>query len=267
VAKANKIVVGDSGMDTDHTARVNAHTRTAFVKLADHVDEAEVARFGPLTALSAGIPMPLYNQILTFEAPARDDLEAAVSWMAKRDVPFWVTVPDPLLEDVGEHAVELGLAKAEVVQPMMILTSLGEIPPNETVADISEVTDADILDEVVDITATVFGIPPEFVRQMTTSSMLNDEEVRMFVGRVDGVPVACGRLIKTDDVAGVFDIAVDEEFRRQGIGEAITWAVLRAGRDAGCQIGALESTEMGYPLYQRMGFETVVDYHRFEPVT
>jgi GNAT superfamily N-acetyltransferase len=266
MANANNLFVGDSGMDTDHTATVNAHTRTAFVKFADHVDEAEVARFGPLTAVSAGIPMPLYNQVLTFEAPARDDLEAAVSWIDKREVPFWVTVPDPLLEDVGEHAAELGLAKAEVVNPMMILTSLGEIPPNETVADISEVTDTDVLDEFIEIPATVFGIPPGFVRQMTPTSVLNDEEVRMFVGRVDGVPVACGRVVKTDDVAGVYDIAVEEEFRRQGIGEAMTGAVLRAGRDAGCQMGALESTEMGYPLYQRMGFETVVDYHRFEPV-
>lgn len=34
-------------------------------------------------------------------------------------------------------------------------------------------------------------------------------------------------------MAGVYTIGVVEEFRRQGIGEAMNWAVLRAGREAG----------------------------------
>ena len=42
-------------------------------------------------------------------------------------------------------------------------------------------------------------------------------------------------------------------------------AVLRAGRDAGCRVGVLQSSEMGYPRYQEMGFETVVTDHQFEP--
>ena len=68
-------------------------------------------------------------------------------------------------------------------------------------------------------------------------------------------------------VAGVYTIGVVEEYRRQGLGEAMTGAVLRAGRDAGCQVGVLQSSEMGYPLYRSMGFETVVTYHHFEPAT
>ena len=44
----------------------------------------------------------------------------------------------------------------------------------------------------------------------------------------------------------------------------MTREVLRAGREAGCQVGVLHSSEMGYPLYERMGFETVVTYQQFE---
>lgn len=68
-------------------------------------------------------------------------------------------------------------------------------------------------------------------------------------------------------MAGVYSVGVVEAFRRRGIGEAMTRAVLRAGREAGCRVAVLQSSEMGRPLYERMGFETVVTYHHFEPAT
>lgn len=265
VAKDNKKPVKDDGMASNHVARLNAHGRTALSKLADHVPDAEVERFGRLTAVWTGVPVPIYNQVFTFDAPAREELEAAVAWMADRDVPFWVTVTKPLVGDVGDQVTEFDLVKAEDVNPGMVMPSLAEIPPNETVADITEVTDSDMLDEFIKIIATVFEAPEEIARQVNPASLLDDGDIRMFVGRVDGETVACGRLVRTDDVAGVYGIGVDERFRRQGIGEAMSWTVLRAGRDAGCEIGALQSSEMAYSLYQRMGFETLVTYHHFEP--
>ena len=42
-------------------------------------------------------------------------------------------------------------------------------------------------------------------------------------------------------------------------------AVLRAGRDAGAEVGVLQSTEMTHSVYERMGFETIVEYHPFHP--
>jgi ribosomal protein S18 acetylase RimI-like enzyme len=84
---------------------------------------------------------------------------------------------------------------------------------------------------------------------------------------VAGYRKASGLLVQSGHVAGVYTIGVVEEFRRRGIGEAMTWEVLRTGRDAGCRVGVLQSSEMGYPLYERMGFGTVVTYHHFEPAT
>ena len=36
------------------------------------------------------------------------------------------------------------------------------------------------------------------------------------------------------------------------------------GRDAGCQLGVLQSSEMAYGLYEQMGFEQIATYHHFE---
>lgn len=252
-------------MASTHVARLNAHGRSAFIKLTDHLPDAKVERFGGLTAVRTGVPVPIYNQVFTFDAPTRDELEAAVSWMGERDAPFWVTVPEPLAEAVGNQVAEFDLVEAEVVNPGMVMSSLAEIPPNETIADISEVTDSEMLDEFIELFASVFEAPVEIAQQVNPPSLLDDADIRMFLGYVDGKAVACGRLVRTDDVAGVYAIGVDEEVRRRGIGETMSWTVLRAGRDAGCEIGALQSSEMAYSLYQRMGFETATTYHHFEP--
>lgn len=264
VTSINKNPLEDVGMNKP-VSRLNAHGRTTFIKLADHLPDADVAQFGPITAVRTGVPVPIYNRVFTFEAPPHDELERAVTWMADRDLPFWVTVTKPLVQDVGDQFAELDLVKVEDVNPGMVMSSLAEIPPTETSADITEVTDSDLLDEFIGVFATVFDVPIEIARQVNPASLLDDAEIRMFVGQVDGETVACGRLVRTDDVAGVYGIGVDEGFRRRGIGEAMTWTVLRAGQDDGCKIGGLQSSQMAYSLYQRMGFDTVVTYHHFAP--
>ena len=69
----------------------------------------------------------------------------------------------------------------------------------------------------------------------------------------------------TGDVAGVYAIAVLERYRRRGLGGAISRAVLAAGREHGCEIGVLQASPMGRPVYEQMGSETVTRYHHFLP--
>ena len=247
----------------DLITAANENLRSAFGTLAAEAQSGELRQFGPLTAACAGVPAPLFNRIFVFDTPPIGELSAAVAWMAERDVPFWVTVTESAVEVVESNRADLGLVKA-VEQPGMAMASLDEIPPQDSVAEITEVTDPDERDEFSTVTAWAFEMPLDVVEQVDQAALAADD-VRLFLGRVDGHPAASGVLIQSGDVAGVYSIGVVEEFRRQGIGEAMSWAVLRAGRDAGCQVGVLQSSEMGYSLYKRMGFETVVTYHQFEP--
>lgn len=45
------------------------------------------------------------------------------------------------------------------------------------------------------------------------------------------------------------------EHRRQGLGSIITAAPLAEARRRGYRVAVLHATEMGYPVYQRLGFE------------
>jgi ribosomal protein S18 acetylase RimI-like enzyme len=251
-------------MTRDLLEVVNESGRETFQKLAGHVDGAETRQFGAITGVSTGFPAPVYNQLIAFEAPASDDLQAGVEWMDGRDVPFWFSLPESVAETDAVTPSAFDLIENDEIAPAMALPSLTDIPANSTPASIAEVTDSNALQEFIQIFSDVFGMPEPLAERAHPESMLDDPDMGLFVGRIDEQPVACGHLVKTDEVAGVYSIGVVEESRRQGIGEAMTWAVLRAGRDAGCDIGALQSSEMAYSLYQTMGFETVTRYHRYE---
>ena len=56
-------------------------------------------------------------------------------------------------------------------------------------------------------------------------------------------------------VAGIYFVFTAERARRRGIGAAITLAALREAWDLGYGIGVLGSSQAGYPVYRRLGFE------------
>jgi predicted acetyltransferase len=67
--------------------------------------------------------------------------------------------------------------------------------------------------------------------------------------------VATATLVPSTGVAGIYNVATLPEARGQGIGAAMTATVLRAGRDLGCHTAILIASELGEPVYRRVGFE------------
>ncbi|CAN5819150.1 GNAT family N-acetyltransferase [soil metagenome] len=82
---------------------------------------------------------------------------------------------------------------------------------------------------------------------------------RHYLGRLAGEPVATSALFFATGVAGVYCVSTVERARRRGIWAAVTLAALREARDLGWDIGVLGSSEMGFPVYRRLGF---VEYCR-----
>ncbi len=208
--------------------------------------------------------MPLFNQAFVFEEPAFDDLAQAMSWLSERTVPFWVTAPESVARAVVAMAELAGLKPTAETMPGMALAPLVDLPAEaDGDVEIRPVTDAARLTDVAVVAADAFGSPLEVAGMLSPASMLDDDHCSWFLGYVDGDPAACGQLLRTADVAGVYTIAVREQFRRRGLGAAISRAVLAAGRDSGCTIGVLQASPMGKPVYDRMGFKTVTPYHLF----
>ena len=94
-------------------------------------------------------------------------------------------------------------------------------------------------------------------------SFPGDVEVRVFSARVDHQPAGVSIAIRTGDVSGVYGVGTRPEFRRRGVGTALSWAAVNAGREWGCEAVVLQATAAGLPVYERIGFRTIVPYVTF----
>jgi GNAT superfamily N-acetyltransferase len=75
---------------------------------------------------------------------------------------------------------------------------------------------------------------------------------------VDDLAVAAG--VAFGPAGWIGGVGVAAEARRQGLGTAVTQALIAELRRAGCQTMLLLASELGYPVYERIGFEREGDY-------
>ena len=89
-------------------------------------------------------------------------------------------------------------------------------------------------------------------------------DLRHFVGYVDGAPVTISSVMFAAGVAGIYAVATRPDFRGRGLGALITLAPLLEARDEDYRVGILQASDLGHPVYQRLGFEDVFHYKAFQ---
>ncbi len=253
-------------MTRDLAAAANRNLRVAYRGPAEFLDGGETRTFGTITAAATGLPISNFNRLAVLEEPSPADLDAAIDWLADREATYRVTVTEPVLPAVDEALADRGLVETGQEPAMaMSMPPAGEIPDPPPAIEFDSVRDEAGLSDFVEIAAAAFGFPVDLAQDLMAPAAVEAPGLAFLVGRVEGEAVACGQLVRSADAAGVYSIGVREDHREQGFGEATSWAVLRAGRDAGCEVGVLQAAAGARSIYERMGFEPVVTYHYLEP--
>jgi len=84
-----------------------------------------------------------------------------------------------------------------------------------------------------------------------------------YLGLLNGEPVATSCLFLGGGAAGIYSVATLPAARGKGIGAALTLKPLQDARDMGYRIGVLQSSEMGYGVYKRLGFRHLCQIENF----
>lgn len=213
---------------------------------------AEVRHIAGVTAWTSDVPVPFFNGAYGIAQTTVDDV---LLFLEGRPVLWVVPPPGGIEDDLAERGFEL----AEI--PGMWI-ELAQLPPT-VVPDGVEVHpvdhDPDLLATATTIAFTTNGFPDEATAPMLEmlDRIPNRNQFRTFLATVDGVPAAASALLIADDTAGLYNVGTLPEFRRRGLGRLVSLAALEAGRVEGADIGVLDASPDGEPVYRGLGFEEV----------
>jgi len=239
----------------------------ALSEVDSAVPDSVVRREHGIVLLATGLPVRLFNEVLVADASATGDgIAAAVAIQRERHEQFVVNlrrVTDDrfvgLMSDLG-----LALSPDESSLPGMALDPIPEAAARPVDGfEIRAVTDAAGIEDHIVTAATGFGLPEEIIRTIIAPHVWQRPDRRLYVGYADGAPVTTGAGLRTGSAIGVYNIATVEGARRRGYGEVMIARIAADGRGAGCEIAILQASPMGLPIYERLGYRTVVEYHGY----
>jgi hypothetical protein len=241
---------------------VDASFVDAFRRLANR-DSGLAARFGSVEVAAMGVPVGFFNPIFALEPVTAADLGAALAAVRGRQLPFVVHIRADLDDGSASVARELGLVQTGVL-PGMALPFPASVPAAPQALRIERMGDTAGYQAGLAVAAEGFGMPLPFAEMAFPQSMFDDDGIRGYVAYANDEPVATATSIQLGPVLGIYNVATVPTRRRSGYGAAVTW---RAIDDAhpGTTAVVLQSSADGFPVYERMGFRTVVEYLGFEP--
>jgi len=218
------------------------------------------ARFGAVEVDAIGVDASYFNSVFVADAAARpEDIVAGLEWVEARGLPAMVRVSEELDPALRGSVEALGLTAHPRPMPVMALEPIPPVLPAPPAEVEIRTGGAELFDDFH--AALESG---DVIRQVFGPAVIADPAVRLAVAYLDGEPVSCGAAIRSGSTIGVYAVATIERARRRGIGAAVSWAAIDAGRAAwGGTIAVLQSSEIGLSVYRAMGFEKVAGYYLY----
>jgi hypothetical protein len=203
--------------------------------------------------------VPDQEQNVAFvEAPPRDPAGAiarAAELFAAHGFNVALDVERGRHPDVEEAAAKHGL-RVVASRPGMVIGCDREPPPLRPGVGIRRVRDEDDWRSFISVQCEVFEMARVVVEGLCPRGDLAADDVRMYLGTLDGAVAAVSVGYLVDDTVGIFGVGTLPRECRRGLGEAVTWRTIAdAAPDA--DLAWLQSSSEGRPLYEHMGFRIV----------
>lgn len=262
------MIEGLSPDELAHAASENLAVHAGWVH--EWAEGMRVLTTPGLVVPDSGLPCDTFNQVccarLT-ESTVEAGIEAVLSHFAGVGRPFswWVSPGDQPLS-LGERLAAQGLAAERQKAMAVDLHELARGVPPPPELEIRRVGRADELRVFAQILSENWS-PPDgdvlrFYERAAAVLLTDDCPLRLYLGLVDGAPVATAELAEGGGVAGLYNVCTRESYRRRGYGAALTLHPLLEARDRGMRVAVLQTD---IDLYERFGFFTFGHITEYQP--
>ena len=224
----------------------------------------EVAEGEDATLCSTGLAFRSINGVVEIDlaaATADQRIAEVGAWFGARGVPWrWLVGPTSQPRDLGERLVRAGYELVSDSAGMALDLDGFEpeaLPAGVEIVTVDDLAGLDAWEELQRRALVLDGTRARAWRDAHDRALSADIPLRDWIALLDGVPVAAAALFVAAGVAGIYNVATVPEARGRGIGRAVTTAALVEAVARGQHTAVLGSSEMGYPVYRRLGFRDV----------
>jgi len=225
---------------------------------------ASVAVADGIRYIFSGCPIAFFNiALVTERGIAADSLKVhanhARAWASDKGVPWMFVVTHEALGvgvDAGAVLEGCGLS------PMMTLTGmLGQriAPPTSIPSglELTMPTDDAGCSAVLDVNGLAYGSDLRAAKDLVGTRSFWSQHFPV-LGLIGGKPVSAAAVLIVDGCRYVAMVATDPDHQRRGYAEAAVRRALElSARAHGERPTVLHATEIGQPMYQRMGYTTL----------
>jgi GNAT superfamily N-acetyltransferase len=217
-------------------------------------------------AYVSDLPLPIFSGAIAPRfAPGTELVRAGelLEVLLANGQPFqWWSGAQTRSSEVEELLVARGLITEGLTPGMHADLAAVDLPDPDGPVSVSVCSTEEEWLEANRVFTEAFAIPAQFAEVFVAVWRAVPGALQL-VARVGGIPVGAAAGVAIDGVMGIYNVGTLEAARRQGVGRALTATLMRMGRDAGCHSAILHSSELGYPVYERLGFEHVTDISQY----
>jgi len=264
VVESHEYAVGDAAV-TDRAAAALALSMWPTFARAASGGWARVE--SGVSAYCTGSPVPIFNGVI---APRGSDpavVARLLDAVAHDAGDAFCLQTRPGAHEAEQVARARGLVRTEQ-EPLMLLEDPGRLAAAAAVEGVDIVRlRTDQVDRHLRAMVDGFGATLEAYAPWLGSTLLTPDDVFAYVGSVDGHDIATGLGIVAHGFVGVHNVAVNPGNRRRGYGAALTARIVLDGIADGAHRALLMASELGLPVYQRLGFHALETWSSWTPDT